>query len=225
MGTNFAPDSFTGELPSWKDIEEVADWDGLIVGNGASINLWSKFQYASLFEQAKKSGLFAPDDEDLFKKLGTENFEDVLHALSESIRIGNALGKERTTEHERHFGIQKALAKAVQRVHVSGGEIPESTFETIYEELRNYRHVFTTSYDLILYWSAAKGGERPFEGFRDFLWANDRNAFDESTIRRDSTWSGTRLYFLHGALHLVALPDGTTCKRKTSMWSLLDQFG
>jgi Domain of unknown function (DUF4917) len=224
MATNSAKDPFDGSLAAWSDVEGVEAWDGIVLGNGASISVWTDFQYASLFEQAKASGLFSAEDEELFNKLGAENFEEVLHSLSESIRVGKALGQKRAADRRRRASIQKALAKAVQRVHISAGEMPEKTFEAIYEEMRNYRHVFTTSYDLILYWAAAKGGDTPFNGIADFLWA-DGHSFDESTIWLHPEWTGTRLYFLHGALHLVILSDGTTRKRTSALGSLLDQFG
>lgn len=225
MATSLGKDPYDGKLFAWDEVKDAEDWDGLVLGNGASINVWSDFQYASLFEQAKTSGLFTSEDEALFEKLGSQNFEDVLHALSESIRVGEAFGERRKTDRARHKSIQKALAKAVQRVHVTGGEIPQETFEAIYDELREYRHVFTTSYDLLLYWAAAKGGPSPFKDFTDFFWVHPRQSFDEETIRIHPRLRWTRLYFLHGALHLVAMSDGTTCKRKASMWSLLDQFG
>lgn len=225
MNTRRDTDPFDGTLDFWEDIEGLAEWDALVLGNGASINVWSDFQYGSLFQTAKQRKLFHRNDEKLFENFGVENFEEVLHALSESIRVGEALGLDRSVELRRHTSIQKALAKAVQVVHVEGGEVPLTTFETIREELRKYRHVFTTSYDLLIYWSAAKGEER-FRGFYDFFWAKSKNAFDESTIRIGRQWTDTRLYFLHGALHIVALGDGTTCKRSTTMFgTLLDQFG
>jgi uncharacterized protein DUF4917 len=224
MATKSAKDPYDGRLAAWSDVETAAPWDGLVLGNGASINLWRDFQYPSLFEQAKTSGFFSAKDEALFDALGVENFEEALHSLSESIRVGAALGQRRHIDRLRRASIQRALAKAVQRVHVSGGEIPVETFEAIYEEMRDYRHVFTTSYDLILYWAAAKGGDTPFEDFADFLWAKGQS-FDESTIWLKPNSRVTRLYFLHGALHLMVLGDGTTCKRTSALGSLLDQFG
>lgn len=225
--TSSGPDPFDGTLDSWEDVEEMAEWDALVLGNGASINVWNDFQYGSLFEKAKQRKLFHKYDDTLFAKLDVENFEQVLHSLSEAIRVGKALEHDVSEQLERHQSIQKALAEAVQAVHVQGGEIPLETLEAIREELRNYRHVFTTSYDLLVYWASAKGPENnPFEGFYDFFWVKPKNSFDESTIRIQPHWTDTRLYFLHGALHLVVLGDGTACKRQASTFeTILDQFG
>ena len=153
-----------------------------------------------------------------------ENFETVLRSVSDAITIGEALGKKRPLERRRHRSIREALAHAVQGVHVTGGEIPESTFTQIREELRRHRRVFSTSYDLILYWAAAKG-EPSFDGFFDYFWARNCNAFDESTIRFSDSHPYTRLYFLHGALHLVATSGLTAKRTATLMEGLLEQFG
>jgi hypothetical protein len=83
-----------------------------------------------------------------------------------------------------------------------------------------------TSYDLLLYWASAKGPDG-FDGICDFFWAGERrDAFDAETIRMRPKNRKTRMYFLHGALHVVVLGDGTTCKRRASAdLKLLDQFG
>jgi hypothetical protein len=226
MSTKLAPDSYDGTLLSWADVEQAEEWDALVLGNGMSINLWGDFKYRSLYERAKEHRFLSKKDRRLFEKLGITNFEEVLRKLSDAIVIGDAIGEERSTERALHESIQKALAQAVQAVHVEQGEIPLEHLEAIRAELRNYRHVFTTSYDLIVYWASGKGPEGwRYDGFCDFLWANDTNAFDESTITLPATSSRTRLYYLHGALHLVVLGDGTTCKNKASFLGLLDKFG
>ena len=226
MSTKLQNDPYDGTLPAWEHVEPEADWDALVLGNGMSINLWEDFAYASLFDTARQSGLFTKKDEALFDKLEVQNFEEVLRKLSDAIVIGDALGQRRPIERRRHKSIQGALAKAVQAVHVEQGEIPLESLESIREELRYYRHVFTTSYDLLVYWAAAKGPPGwDFQGFADFFWADGMNAFDESTITLSPRASRTRLYFLHGALHLVVLGDGTTCKQTASMRTLLDKFG
>lgn len=227
MGANAPPDPYDGTLLDWVDVKVTEEWDALILGNGMSINLWGDFEYGSLFQEAKDRGFLSREDLKLFDKLGTENFEEVLRKLSDAIVIGEAIGEERPTEQSLHTSIQEALAQAVQSVHVEQGAIPLEHLEGIREELCHYRHVFTTSYDLILYWASGKGPDPAwrYAGFYDFLWADERNAFDESTITLSPNASSTRLYYLHGALHLVVLGDGTTCKNRASFLGLLDKFG
>jgi hypothetical protein len=157
MSTKLTPDSYDGTLLDWADVEEAEDWNALILGNGMSINLWGDFKYGSLFEEAKDSGFLSKKDRRLFKELGLSNFEEVLRKLSDAILIGEAIGEDRPTEQALHTSIQKALAQAVQAVHVEQGLIPLEHLEAIRAELRHYRFVFTTSYDLIVYWASGKG--------------------------------------------------------------------
>lgn len=212
---------YDGRLQSWAEVLSKRHWDALLVGNGLSINVWGDFAYRSLFEEAKHRNLFAAADAALFEKFDTENFEDVLGALS-TVRVGDALGEPRKAELKLHASVQGALAKAVQNVHVLRPDIPDEKLEAIASQLRFYRFVFTTSYDLLLYWAVANAG---YAGFVDFFWAQGHNAFEESTIWLPASAERTRLHFLHGALHLVVHPDGMTCKRTADWRSILEQFG
>jgi hypothetical protein len=116
---------------------------------------------------------------------------------------------------------QKALGAAVRDVHIALSDIPDGTHETVREVLRDYRWVFTTSYDLVLYWCAGYGDS--FEGFADFFFCNGRLEFhpDNTVVKSDRT----RLVYLHGALHLLADENGLTRKRRSSDATLLEQFG
>lgn len=89
------------------------------------------------------------------------------------------------------------------------------------DTLRDYRWVFTTSYDLVLYWCAAYGDS--FDGFADYFFCNVRLEFHPAnTIVKSDL---TRLVYLHGALHLLVDEKGVTRKRRSSGASLLEQFG
>jgi len=192
----------------------------LLVGNGLSINVWGNFDYPSLLAEAKARKLLSAADAKLFESLAATNFEQVLHPLTDAIRVADALGQDHAAQSAHRDSVQKALVDAVHSVHIAKAEIPADTLDRIKKEMRLYRHVFTTSYDLILYW-ALMHDER-CRGFLDFFWSG---FFDESTHRFTDADDRTRLYFLHGALHLVVLSDGRAHKRKANWLTLLDQFG
>jgi Domain of unknown function (DUF4917) len=114
------------------------------------------------------------------------------------------------------------LGEAVNRVHIPRGDLDEARLKRIRQALRAHKWVFTTSYDLLAYYAAAV---EEFVGFVDYFWG-PHGAFDETTIDEGRIGRRTRLLFLHGAVHLVALADGRTCKRKQTMLrGVLDQFG
>lgn len=210
-----------GHLPAWHEIKGLHPWDAILIGNGLSINIWEDYKYPSLYVKARehRDGL-TDADVAVFEALGVQNFEAVLRELRSARVVLRALGQPTDEIDARYRSVRNALAVAVHAVHVRGGEVPDETLLSIGNALREYRHVFTVNYDLLTYWSAAKVG---WEHFVDWFFGGP---FDESRIWLSDEWSGTRLYFLHGALHLVHLANGNTCKRTGDDGpTLLDQFG
>jgi hypothetical protein len=108
---------------------------------------------------------------------------------------------------------------AVRSVHVNRADIGEGTLESIGRVLQAQEYVFTTSYDLIVYWAM---GSVDYKGLCDCFWG-DHRSFDPSNSDVQSDL--TPVYFLHGALHLVAMGSGVTRKLVTGLQRLLDQFG
>ncbi|WP_084386832.1 DUF4917 family protein [Castellaniella caeni] len=137
---------------------EIRDWNfvkkdspskmALLLGNGFSIGVSRGFSYSNLYRDfVENDGACYMCVKDIFDRLKTNNFEDVLravyHALMVSIDNKDAL-------ESLYFDIKKSLISAVDRVHPKKSEIQ---CETIKNELLNYDSVFTTNYDLISYWS------------------------------------------------------------------------
>lgn len=211
-----------GALHDWQEIAEEG-WDTLLVGNGLSINLSPDFAYASLYEKADKSSDKSSLDDldrDVFERFGTTNFEVVLGKLRDAIATAEVLGEETAPYRERFRSVQVALGTAVRSVHLERAEIADSSLQAIKEELSNYRAIFSTSYDLILYW--AIGYEEQYAYFCDCFW-NEKKVFDpaDSTVRRGNT----PIYYMHGALHLIVEGSGVTRKLTRNNRTLLDQFG
>lgn len=207
---------YDGRLMSWPDVEGLAEWDGLLIGNGMSINLWRPFDYRSLYEEAQLSR----KDIACFEALGTTNFEVVLGSLDDSIKLVRACGYKNDFLAERRKSIAEGLGRAVNSVHIPRRRIPDESLRQMRQAMRAHRWVFSTSYDLLAYYAAAC---EDFRGFVDYFW-NKHGSFDESTITLADSSTRTRLLFPHGAVHLVVLSDGRTCKRKNSLFGLLEKF-
>jgi hypothetical protein len=213
-----------GKLASWAEVAEEEAWRNLLVGNGLSSHVWPPFRYGSLYAQACGAGLLKPTDRELFTANATENFESVLTALATTIKTLETLSQPREVKRlrARYLRIQRALGAAVREVHIDLVDLPDDTRESIRDTLRDYRWVFTTSYDLILYWSA--GYEERFDGFLDYFYCNGRLEFDPMRTAIGSS-DDTRIVYLHGALHLVVNEAGVTRKQKRTRATLLEQFG
>lgn len=214
------PTRVDGSLLSWEDVAEQHEWPVLLLGNGLSINVWERFAYRSLFERAQRGDL-TPQDLALFE--GTPNFERVLGDVSTAIRVAQVAGVDADPFYEHYRRIQVALGHAVRQVHPDRVDIPDDALAAIRNELLYYEWIFTTSYDLIIYWAMGTSERGRFEPFVDlFRWANCE--FDPD--RADVLAEWIPVYFLHGALHLVVGGTGHTWKlKRTTLQTLLDQFG
>lgn len=207
-----------GSLPDWEEIADVHKWEVLLLGNGLSLNVWSNFGYRSLFDHARGGGL-TPEDHALFS--GTPNFERVLGELMTAIRVSQVVGVDPEPFYERYRRIQLALGHAIREVHLNRSHVPDDTLATIRAAMLEHEWIFTTSYDLIIYWAMGYGGWRPFI---DLFKYGGRCEFDPD--RADVNVDEIPVYFLHGALHLVVGGTGVTWKlRRSIMQTLLDQFG
>jgi hypothetical protein len=218
--------SVNGRLATWPEVASQQRWSSLFLGNGLSMHLWPGFHYNSLFNTACVAGHLDPRARALFSALGTENFELVLSALVMSITVDETFGREVEELYDEYQSVQLALGKSVRDVHPALEQIAYETRAGVREVLRQYRDIFTTSYDLLLYWcmGAGQGGIESFHGFKDYLWSRGQCEFDPSNVAIAEEWS-SRVLYLHGALHLVVGRSGATRKRARGVWSLLDQIG
>lgn len=207
-----------GTLLDWRDLASEHRWDTLLLGNGMSVNIWEPFGYRNLYDRAKSSGLSAHDRK-LFTS--TPNFERVLADLLTAIRVNDAVGLDTKPLLDRYRNIQRALVQAVREVHLKLASVPPSTRTAIGDTMAEFEWVFTTSYDLLVYWAMAS---RDFEPFMDHFRHRGRCEFDPT--RASVPASKVPVYFLHGALHLVVGGSGATWKlRQTDLDSILAQFG
>ena len=214
--------TITPELRPWPEVAGEADWGVLLLGNGASQAVWREFSYPSLFQVARtrnRNNPLQPEDEALFRALGnTRNFEGVLAGLDVSRRVMGALGIEMQKVEERYESIRAALVEAVHLVHVPWRLIDEEVLRAVRAALLEYEYVFSTNYDLVVYWSMMVGeGSR----FRDFFWGGP---FDSSDTE---VWGkATKVLYLHGGLHLYRSWNGSTFKDRAAPFeNLLDRFG
>lgn len=205
-----------GTLRDWRDIADEYEWQVLLLGNGMSINVWEPFGYLQLYDRASRDGL-SPQDRELF--VSTPNFERVLADLLTTIRVNDTYGIVNDQLLDRYRSIQRALVNAVREVHLR--RVPSPTLEAINATMKQFAWVFTTSYDLLVYWAMAIEG---FDPFMDHFRYEGRCQFDPK--RAKVIPKKVPVYFLHGALHLVAGGSGATWKlRQKGLDTILGQFG
>ncbi|WP_079226723.1 DUF4917 family protein [Pseudomonas putida] len=204
-------------LASWPDLNQRHPCNALLLGNGASRALWKPFGYFSLYEEAQRAGRkkgLAISDQALFKSLGTELFEPVLSTLNHTVRANAALAINSTAPLNRYYSIKEGLIHAIRTLHLPWPLMPAATLASINQALREYRTVYTSNYDLILPWAL----QHDPQGFAALF--DEQGFFDVRRTRSE----GTRVLHLHGGLHLLKLPDGSTRQRSAENAELLDGF-
>lgn len=208
------------DLLDWSEIADAFVDAALLTGNGLSACASKKFTYGSLFEEARSLGVLSAQDLALFETFDTEHFELVLGNLLVAQNVMSALGKSVDQLHASYGSVRRALGSAVQSVHISYSEVSGPVLADLFAAISAHRAVFTTSYDLLLYWAMAAEGFTPMV---DLMWSDGVNAFDPDC------WVAPErvpIYYLHGALHLAVDGAGRTRKHcATGFSSVLDQFG
>jgi hypothetical protein len=196
-------------LDSWDDISDQFR-GGLLVGNGASLAVAPSFGYASLLDVVSGPTIEHPltsDDRRLFEVANESDFEAVLSDLRKAADLAGAVGVDKEPFNETYDRVRNALIEGVHSVHPRHGELDSDRLESVQASLLHFDEVFTTNYDLLLYWALTSTPN--MQDFRDFFWGAELD-FDLA-----DTWvaaNKTIVHYLHGGLHLFQRPDGRTVK-------------
>lgn len=210
----------------WADIAEHYN-DGLLLGNGASIAVDSRFSYSSLFEAASNAGFLTEPVQQVFERFdNSTDFEYVLRKLWQAKQVNQALEIESEIVDEAYQEVRTALIETVRETHLTHAEaVPD--LEPIYQFMRRFKTVLSLNYDLIVYWAALRGndalaGEHRFKdclvnGALDDDWARLREP-----LRRNQTV--TLFFYPHGNLVLARNPNDRELKITADGGRLLDEI-
>lgn len=211
--------AFTGELEDWNTLNSSIGFPDLLVGNGASLAVWRKFAYFSLFDEAQttRNRPLSPTELSVFRALDTSNFEQVLSALKNSIRVNAALTINSSSPRHRYFAIKEALIHAVRAVHIPWSQMQADRLTRINSALSQYQTVYSGNYDLLNYWAVMQAPDAFEELFR-----GADSTFDPGNSQRQGR--ATRMLYLHGGMHLVKNIDGSTRILNSSESTLLASF-
>lgn len=197
----------SGDLPCWAVLKDQINESSALLGNGFSINLNQRFHYERLFEASE----LPVDSRDLFKRLRINdgNFERALASLTTAKSVVTHLGMDPARVQTEIDGIRSALIRAVKRVHPEQSELHVGSLGKIHHELFRLEHVFTTNYDLLLYWSTfGENGPIGDDSFR-------RPAGQLEYVPQADPVGSPQIHYLHGALHLASR-DGNSEVLKTA---------
>lgn len=210
-------------LEPWASVAQkyASDSLALLLGNGFSIHFWDKFNYASLLTQSKLSG----EVKQLFKTLETNNFELVLNYIDIASDVCQSFDHDNSEIIAMRNAVRKSLADTVKDVHVSYGHVSER-LSFLSQELTQFKSIFTTSYDLILYWIINFNNPENCKQFKDFFFSTDLSCFDQNNTELYHPNKDIGVYWLHGALHLFRDSENKVNKLRSSQFqiNLLDRL-
>jgi hypothetical protein len=180
----------------------------ILIGNGFSIACDPVFSYPSLYDAAVDAGL-SPHAQAVFKELGTNNFEGVMRLLDQAHTVAEIYGLITGNTSRMLDDVQivkEALITALARSHLNHtGEVADDKKDAALAFLSIYHNVFTTNYDLLLYWVVMHKKEGPLhqDGFR----ADEDDKDAPYLVFSERLGASKGLFYLHGALHFF-LVDG-----------------
>lgn len=195
---------YPDRLVSYSDVKAALPATAhLLLGNGFSIGCDPIFRYESLYEAAVEAGL-SERAQAVFHRLGTSNFEGVMRLLEDSDWVAQLYGlRERSEDSEMMSDVEivkRTLVSAVATSHLAHtGLVSDRMKMSALRFLNPYHSVFTTNYDLVLYWVVMAANPIRFQdGF-----AEDEVAPDSPYVVFSKRLGSNRgLFYLHGALHL-----------------------
>lgn len=195
------------QLYTYKQILEVTpNTKHILLGNGFSISCNKVFQYNNIYEFAKSHGLTDKVLE-LFHHFGTTNFELIARALGDTLFIGELYKlieeKQKSELKSAIKQIKDSLISAIAQTHLATpDELSEEKRLACVQFLKPYKNVFTTNYDLLLYWVSMLGIADKELSFEDGFRSSTDDPDAKYVIFSDHIGRKDGLFYLHGALHL-----------------------
>jgi hypothetical protein len=187
----------------------------LLFGNGFSMAYDRNiFSYNALSSFIEATG--DPLIKNLFQRLNTKNFELIMQQLDNFCEIAELFSNDKELVPKIKEAIEKLksnLIEAVKELHPEHVfKVPEEKSQActkfLLEYLNNNGHVFSTNYDLLLYWVLMRNGAKnAIDGFgRDLETDLDGEHFFEqeelefSELRWGKYKREQTIHYLHGTL-------------------------
>jgi hypothetical protein len=192
----------------------------LLLGNGFSIAQDPlAFTYSALKRRATDLGQISEIAREYFDDLDTVDFELVIRSMLDAARGIRILRHNPSDPDVLRLEAEAASLKDTLAVVLAGlhpsrpADIAESSYERVYGFLCDFRSIYTTNYDLLLYWTLIKGLDPDFvrrvgrsrtmdDGFRDPGYAAEYVTWDYLHAARTQS-----VFYVHGALHLFRNED------------------
>lgn len=206
-------------LPTYQEVCNYLDKQKnrpkhLLLGNGFSMAYSSEiFSYNALYSFIENL-----DNEvlsKLFNIVNTKNFELVMQQVDNFIQMAEAFSEDKSFIQKlknANQELQESLISAIKKLHPEHVfEVPPEKSESCYKFLSDFLDkdgkVFSTNYDLLLYWVLMRNGSKKAnDGFGKELENEEELKKGADAEFSELIWgpnkSGQSVFYVHGALHL-----------------------
>ena len=136
----------------------------------------------------------------IFNELNEVNFESVVKFLEHYKNVSdNVFNVTTEAALELSTHIKEGLINAISEIHPDYDASLEERLERARETFRNSKSIFTTNYDLLLYWICLiDNTSSPCHNMKDLLWNSFQYGEDVNGL-----WDNDiGIYYLHGGLHI-----------------------
>jgi len=184
----------------------------LLIGNGHSMAYdHAIFSYNALYDFIEE--IKDPILSKLFSVINTRNFEQIMRELDQFIQLAKIFDKKKDMVEElkqAHKLLQSSLIDAITQLHPEhifqiSDEAAEYGYKFFEEYINNGGKVFSTNYDLLLYWILMRNKTKRYcDGFGKELLNPEEVKKGEEAVYDDLEWGENKnrqnIFYLHGTL-------------------------
>ena len=211
----------------WASLRD-ANWQTLLLGNGASIAIHNEFAYPTIHSVADAKGLLATTAP-IFAKLGTTDFEHVLLACWYAEHVNVALETPSADISAAYAEVRTALIQAVHSVHPVHADVA-ADLQRAGTFASSFPTVVSLNYDLTLYWAMLLFNAANGSWFKDAFHHGEFQT-DWGYLRRPlpPATGATLVFYPHGSLSVardyigdetkIAVAAGDLLETITHRWS------
>lgn len=208
------------KLKQWSAVQARTKWDTLVLGNGASIAVFNKFDYKSLYAVAIKHKLVDSGVKRIFDEWKTKDFELVLENLWHAHIVNQLLDPEHDLAGESYVALRDALIAAVKEVHPEHADVSQY-FDQMAQFMKQFKTVHCLNYDLTAYWAMMHWINLPGNNRDDFQDGLFHKGFPDSPNDWAQSKATTRVVYPHGSLILASNQYGDEAKISAGSGRLL----
>lgn len=205
-------------IRKWEEIQSDFKHN-LLLGNGASIAIFNKFDYRSLHTLAEKEKYISATCNRLFQDFETDNFEFILKVLADANKVNQILGIDEQDTIKAYNEIKNALVNTIRYIHPQRDSV-SAVLQVAADFMSSFDTIISLNYDLLLYWAILLYNEKKRVTFFKDCFLPDK--YDGSSLVFESDFGYLRstqnpndaslVFYPHGNLILAESPFGAEVK-------------